>query len=511
MKLCVLLPDYSNSNVDYRHYDPPRDLTRWLPDHEVSTVFLNKVSTYAQLRTLKAENFDCFINLCEGYLEWDVPSIDVITTLELLDLPFTGPTSALYDPSKPLMKYVAYCNQVAVPEGVMIRAHDAPLGKTAELRAHIGYPLFVKPAKAGDSLGIDETSLVQSDSELDSTVTRLLAEYPEVLVERYVEGREFTVLVSADASADTCTVYRPLEYVFRGADRFKTYALKTRELHAECNVPCADTSLDMQLREAAASIFRGFGGKGYARMDFRVEESGRVVFLEVNFTCSVFYTDGYEGSADYILKHDPHGHRGFLMKIIQEGIARHQASQSCYEVLPTGIHGYGTFARRSLRQGEIVFRGEERAQRIVTKRWVESHWDKRAQEDFKRYAYPISSEVYILWDERPEKWAPQNHSCDPTTLYDGLNVVARRDIECGEELTLDYADILDENSPPFRCSCTASSCRGTILGFRNNTITERERKHAITRKDWENPPPVPKLLNDEESGAERSSTSSNSV
>ena len=126
MKLCVLLPDYSTSTVDYRHYDPPRDLSRWLPEHEVCTVFLHKLHTYAQLRALKDEGFDCFINLCEGYLEWDVPSIDVIHTLEMLGLPFSGPTSVLYDPPKSLMKYVAFCSDVRTPEGCIVeigRAH----------------------------------------------------------------------------------------------------------------------------------------------------------------------------------------------------------------------------------------------------------------------------------------------------------------------------------------------------------------------------------------------------
>jgi len=490
MKLCVLLPDYSTSTVDYRHYDPPRDLSRWLPEHEVCTVFLHKLRTYSQLRALKDEGFDCFINLCEGYLEWDVPSIDVITTLEMLDLPFTGPTSALYDPPKALMKYVAYCNDVATPEGVVLHADDDVLARTRDLRAIVGYPLFMKPAKAGDSLGIDETSLVRNDEELLAVARRLFAEFPELLVERYVEGREFTVLVSADAAdaeqpshdasalgePPTCTVYRPLEYVFSGNDRFKTYALKTRELHADCNVPCTDAVLDGRLRAAAADIFRGFGGKGYARMDFRVEESGTVVFLEVNFTCSVFYTDGYEGSADYILKNDEHGHRGFLLNIIREGIARHRARQSCYEILPAGVHGYGMFATRDIRKGDIVFHGEERSQRIVTKRWVERHWDERARRDFRHYAYPVSSEVYILWDERAENWAPQNHSCEASTAYDGLNVVALRDVRRGEELTLDYADVLDETAAPFACTCGSARCRGMIKGSRDNTVTAREQR-----------------------------------
>jgi D-alanine-D-alanine ligase len=54
---------------------------------------------------------------------------------------------------------------------------------------------------------------------------------------------------------------------------------------------------------------------GYARFDFRVNDKGDIYFLELNFTCSVFYADGYEGSADFILKYDGIGQAGFLKHI----------------------------------------------------------------------------------------------------------------------------------------------------------------------------------------------------
>jgi D-alanine-D-alanine ligase len=103
MKICVLQPDYSTSAVDYQYYDPARNLSALLPDAEVHHVLLNKLTTYKQLLALSKQGFDCFVNLCEGYLEWEVPSIDVIYTLELLNLPFTGPNSLLYDPPKELI------------------------------------------------------------------------------------------------------------------------------------------------------------------------------------------------------------------------------------------------------------------------------------------------------------------------------------------------------------------------------------------------------------------------
>ncbi|MGB5024406.1 MAG: SET domain-containing protein-lysine N-methyltransferase, partial [Saprospiraceae bacterium] len=75
---------------------------------------------------------------------------------------------------------------------------------------------------------------------------------------------------------------------------------------------------------------------------------------------------------------------------------------------------------------------------------------------------PVGSDVYILWDTRPEEWAPQNHSCNPNTQYSGLNVIASRDIEKNEELTLDYASFLDDQMEAFVCTCGSPNCRSWI-------------------------------------------------
>ncbi len=475
MKVCVLQPDYSTTGVDYKNYDPPRDLALLIPEHEVHTVFLNKLTTYSQLKDLSKQGYDIFVNLCEGYLEWEVPSIDVIYTLELLNLPFTGPTSKLYDPPKELMKYLAYCEGVKTPGYVLINE----LADVDEAVKHLTFPLFVKPAKAGDSLGVDDRSLVKNKIELQQKCISILDEYGPLLVEEYIAGREFTVLVAANADEHSCTVFRPVEYLFPQGRSFKTYALKTSELHPDCNVPCTDDELDRQLRAATERIFKGFNGVGYARLDFRVNDIQEIYFLEINFTCSVFYIDGYEGSADFIIKFDGIGQAGFLRHMIAEGIARHQRKLKPFIMKGNSIAGYGIYANRNIRKGEIIFKGEGRAQRIITKRFVEKYWNEDEKLHFRRYAYPISDEVFILWDDDPSEWAPQNHCCTPNTEFDGLNVLAINDISKGQELTLDYANFLDEHMEPFDCQCGTKLCRGKISGQPGNSLNLREK--SITR------------------------------
>ncbi|MEO7521340.1 MAG: SET domain-containing protein-lysine N-methyltransferase, partial [Gemmatimonas sp.] len=139
------------------------------------------------------------------------------------------------------------------------------------------------------------------------------------------------------------------------------------------------------------------------------------------------------------------------------------------------ISGYGIFARAPLAQGDTVFRGEGREQRIITARRVAETWSDEDKLTFRRYGYPLSSDVYALWSDDPGTWAPQNHSCEPNCEFDGLDTVTVRDVAAGEELTLDYAAFMNAESEPFQCHCGAVSCRGTIHGTAGNSVSSRER------------------------------------
>ncbi|MEI9935503.1 MAG: hypothetical protein WDM71_11795 [Ferruginibacter sp.] len=144
---------------------------------------------------------------------------------------------------------------------------------------HLQFPSFVKPAKAGDSLGIDEQSLVKNKTELKEKVRSTLNEYSPLLIEEYINGREFTVMLSANPEDEKDpVVFKPVEYIFSEGNKFKTYALKTSELHPYANIPVTDLILEKELKAAAKKIFNGFNGVGYARLDFRMNEKGELYF-----------------------------------------------------------------------------------------------------------------------------------------------------------------------------------------------------------------------------------------
>jgi hypothetical protein len=207
---------------------------------------------------------------------------------------------------------------------------------------------------------------------------------------------------------------------------------------------------------------------------------GTIHFLEVNFTCSVFYEEGSEGSADHILKLDGIGQPPSSSGSSPRASRGTDGSTRRTRCAATGIAGYGIVATRPIAEGEVIFRGEQRAARIVTKRHVAANWNAADRELFRHYAVPLSDHVYVIWDEDPTSWAPQNHSCDANTTYIGLDVVAARDIPAGEELTLDYAELLDDQGASFSCRCGARYCRGEVRGAPGNSVTSREAGRGPT-------------------------------
>jgi D-alanine-D-alanine ligase len=402
MRLCVLQPDYTGSAAAYGNYDPRRDLTPLMPPGwQVDHLFLRKATVYGQLRRSAAERgYDIYVNLCEGYLDWDIPSLDVIWCLEALNLPYTGPSPRLYDPSKPVMKIAALAAGVATPNWV------PPLR----------FPLFVKPAHAGDSLGIDDSSLVTDETELERKRAQIRAEFGEALVEEYIEGREFTVLVAAAGSGPIALT--PVEFRFPPGRSFKTYRLKVEEHHPECNLPVvADSELASRLKQKALAVFAAFEGEGYARIDFRLDAAGELWFLDINFACSIFYPAGYEGSADYILRYDPLGPAGFLRHIVSEGIDRHRRRQRAWRqgVAAGPPPVPALFAARDIAAGETVHGGEGALHRVVTD--------------------PESGLLRVQPSADPAERLTLRAVPPPNAAWRGLDLIALRDIRADEELT----------------------------------------------------------------------------
>jgi len=229
-------------------------------------------------------------------------------------------------------------------------------------------------------------------------------------------------------------------------------------------IPCADLKVAEEIKDMGRKVFLALNGDSYARCDLRMDKQGRIFFLEINPYCGIFYAPETPGSADCILKFDPIGARGFLEHLIKCAKLRQRRlidAQKTAIRFKAGL-GYGLYASRDIKAGELIEQFEERPHYLVTKGHVDQTWPDRMKSWFQSYAYPLIGDTYVMWSDKPTDWKPLNHSCEPNTWLVGLNQVARRDIKKHESITIEYATFCADNMKEFDCQCGAVNCRKTI-------------------------------------------------
>lgn len=199
---------------------------------------------------------------------------------ELADLPYVGSGvlgSALCM-DKHALKTVLQTAGVAVADWQYItRAQFAErAGDVTGLDAGLSYPLFVKPSRAGSSVGV---SKVHEFSQLADAVACALREDTSALIESAVIGREVEIGVLAGLNGEPDRVSDVVgEIVFSGREFYDFEAKYLDAPGADVVLPAAVTDAEYAaLRAAALRAFRAAYCEGYARVDFFLTEQGPVL------------------------------------------------------------------------------------------------------------------------------------------------------------------------------------------------------------------------------------------
>jgi hypothetical protein len=418
-----------------------------------------------QLLDLADGGFDLFFNLCDAAWDESRPGIEVVQTLERLDVPFTGATSRFFEPSREAMKRVCAAWGIDTPRYALVH-EEGNLERDLERALDtLRFPMIVKHPSSYSSLGITRESRVTDAAALRALTAKMVHAYRGALVEEFVDGGEATVLVAENpADVRAPSAYVPVQYRFPPGESFKHYDLKWTDYHGLVAEPVTDAGLSERLRRMSADFFVGLDGAGYARCDLRLDADGRPWMLEINPNPGVFYELSDPGSADLILMHSPGGHPAFVRQVVEAALARHRRRRPAWRVLPHPAGGYGLFASMAAEAGDRLIAFEEAPHELVTLSHVEANWGEPERSWFDRYAWPLTDEVWVTWGRDPMTWKPVNHACDPSAWVEGLDVVARRPLAAGDEITLDYATLYDERMPAFECACGSAGCRGVIRG-----------------------------------------------
>ncbi len=444
-----------------KDYDPLSDVARHLEGHKCETAYIDKAKGVRQLVELSRRDFDVFINLCDGAWDEDRAGIEVVQTLERLNLAFTGATSNFFEPSREVMKKVCHFWGIKAPAYVVAR-NSADIYLAAKT---LRFPLITKHPNSYSSIGLTKDSCVQTPSALRQQAEKMIDAFGATMIEEFIEGREFSVLVVENADdALHPHAYRPVEFLFPKDETFKHFDLKWKDYEGMTCIQCDDDELAARLEDMSRKLFLGLNGAGYGRCDIRMNEQGELFMLEINPNCDVAYPLEEAGSADLILLHEPWGHREFFEKIIRAALKRQQRRHQKWQLLLDSENRYGMYAREAITTADVIELHEEQPHVLVTTGQVRKNWNAEQQNWFAQYAYPLTDEVFVSWSPEAEDWKPINHSCDPNAWIEGLDLVARRKIKAGEEITIDYATFYNERMDAFDCHCGSRKCRKVIRG-----------------------------------------------
>lgn len=196
---------------------------------------------------------------------------------------------------KHLTKVLAQAAGIPVGPWVVVEDHewtedrDACLARLCELT----FPLFVKPARGGSSLGI---SRVERPQDLPGAVEEARRHDPKVVVEQRVVGREIECSVLGGRHGSAPRASLPGEIIVHDPDGFYDFDAKylTGSELASVAVPAdLDAGTVEKVQQVALDTFRALGCEGLARIDTFVTPEGRVLLNEPNTMPGFTRTSGF--------------------------------------------------------------------------------------------------------------------------------------------------------------------------------------------------------------------------
>lgn len=274
-----------------------KEIDEWRTEYNVTATLrrrghdvrcLGVLDSLAEMRAAIAEwKPDIVFNLLEEFNGIVTYDQHVVAYLELLRQPYTGcnPRGLLLSRDKPLSKQLLAYHRIPTPRFAVFR-RGTPIRSSRKL----AFPLFVKSATEDASLGIAHASVVEDLPRLKERVEFMYEQIgSDALVEEYIPGRELYVGILGN---DRLTRLPVWEMIFGSmpeslpmiATRKVKWDHEYRERYGIITNKASDLpdGVEAQLDKLSRRIYRVLGLSGYARMDFRLTDDGRLYALEAN-------------------------------------------------------------------------------------------------------------------------------------------------------------------------------------------------------------------------------------
>lgn len=464
LRVCVLSSSYAGSDSPTAQFDNfdcgPHN---WLNSerYTFSGKEITKADSFREIRELvNSEKYDVFFNLCDGARDEKRAGVEVVSALEERNAAFTGADWRSFEPNKIDMKVLVGNAGVRTPNFVLLTST-----KSLEKKCrHLKFPVIVKHVSGCASIGIHKDNRCDDVDQLRAKLETFIKEYDHALVEEFIRGKEGTVLVCRDPdSPHAAKVFRPMFFDWlKTADEFVHFESKwcgdwkgfTISWMEDDNPAYAET-----IEMARNSFVHVLNGVGYGRADFRIDEKGHVYFLEINPNCGMWYPK-IHGEGDFadqmVVKDATWDHETFVEAACRYAMEQQKLREPWYVVSHDSQGHFTARASKTVEAGRALFGDAVHPIPIVAKSL------------YKVGLADVGSNVgcVVRRADGIQQVVALRHSCEPNMTFihgNTLTCAARRQINAGEELSIDYSTIRDVGMPTFACRCGTVSCRNLIV------------------------------------------------
>lgn len=241
---------------------------------------------------LRREKPDMVINTCATVKGYDYLGATVPSTLELLEIPYTGAA---------ILGFALGCNKYLVHS--LLKDHGIPVPRfqlltktTTPIDPSLRYPLILKLNEEHSNVEIKRESVVENEHDLRKRLRYLMKTYDQdVLVSEFIEGREFAVFVFQSQNRKVYTTERIINVP--GADprfQFMDYQLVWLTEGQAYDDQLKHTKYhDPLLEHYAKKAFNVVSMGSYGKFDVRMDKLGNYYFIDANANCHFGPPDSY--------------------------------------------------------------------------------------------------------------------------------------------------------------------------------------------------------------------------
>jgi D-alanine-D-alanine ligase len=313
LRVLVLMHDYQVPPANVAGHD--LETAVWRTEYDVVTTLKGRplrhdvhvLGVKDELALIRQANDEfkphIAFNMLEAFHEVGTFDQHVVSYLELLKLAYTGcnPRGMLLARDKALSKKLLHYHRIPVPEFMVVRR-----GRRARVPKRLGFPMIVKSLTEEASIGISQASVVEDEHKFAERVQFIHESiHTDAIVEQYIEGRELYCGVVGNHRLETFPVFEmTFESMAEGTHRIATERVKWSPKYQEKAGIFTDEAgpmpegMNERIHHISRRVYRVLELSGYARIDLRLDDQGRVFVLEANPNPQIARNEDFARSAE---------------------------------------------------------------------------------------------------------------------------------------------------------------------------------------------------------------------